>query len=299
MNIEQLKQKITQRDSNAVVAVANAVDPSIFRAADAAIKDSMADFQFIGPLDEMASAMEEASFSADEDHCTFIDCESEKEAAEIAVKLVSQGKSDVLMKGMIPTSTLLKAVLHKEYGLRSGKILSHLAGFQIEGREKLLFLTDSAMNIAPDLKEKVQIVDNAVYAISQMGFEDIKVAVLAAIETVNPAMQATLDGAVLTQMNRRGQIANCTVEGPLGLDNAISAKAAKQKKIDSPVAGAADILVVPQIETGNILYKSFTYVGGATVGGMIIGARAPIILTSRTDSEESKLFSLAMAISAI
>lgn len=298
MNIDQLKQKIMLRKNKAVIAVANATDPSIFKAAQFAIDESIADFQFIGPMDEMTKAMEAASFTAENTFCGYIDCKTEKEAAEIAVRLVSGGRADVLMKGMIPTSTLLKAVLNKDYGLRSGNVLSHLAGFQMAGREKMLFLTDSAMNIAPDLKDKVQIVENAVASTAKIGLKDIKVALLAAVETVNPAMQATLDASALTQMNRRGQISNCLIEGPLGLDIAISAKAAEQKRIDSPVAGAADILVVPQIETGNILYKSFTYFGGATVGGMIVGAKAPIILTSRTDSEASKLFSLAMAVSA-
>ncbi|SDN40198.1 bifunctional enoyl-CoA hydratase/phosphate acetyltransferase [Alkalicoccus daliensis] len=297
MNIAELKLKISQREKKAVIAVANATDPSIFLAAQAAKEDGLAKFVFTGPLQEVTDAMEEASFTPDDQYHSFIDCSTDQEAAEVAVRLVSEGKATVLMKGMIATSTLLKAVLNKEYGLRTGGILSHIAGFQINSREKILFLTDAAMNIAPELEEKVQIVENAVKAVRQMGIEQPKVAMLAAVETVNPAMQATLDAAAITQMNRRNQIKHCLIDGPLGFDNAISAEAAVQKKIESPVAGSADILVAPQIETGNSLYKSFTYIGGAVVGGMIVGAKAPIILTSRSDSEESKLFSLAMAVS--
>lgn len=297
MNIAALKHKIRQRETKAVIAVANATDPSFFRAAKSAEADSLAKFVFTGPLKEITDAMEAASFTPNDAYHSFVDCNSDKEAAETAVKLVSDGTANVLMKGMLATSTLLKAVLNKDFGLRTEGILSHIAGFQIKNRDKILFLTDAAMNIAPELKEKIQIVENSVYAVRRMGIEEPKVALLAAVETVNPAMQATLDAAVITQMNRRNQIVKCIIDGPLGFDNAISPEAASQKKIISPVAGQADILVVPQIETGNTLYKSFTYIGGAVVGGMIVGAKAPIILTSRSDSEESKLFSLAMAVS--
>ncbi|WP_147802858.1 bifunctional enoyl-CoA hydratase/phosphate acetyltransferase [Alkalicoccus halolimnae] len=299
MNLEALKQAIALKEHKAVIAVANAVEASVFRAAQIALDESLAEFHFIGALNEMTAAMEEADFSADENTVVFIDCRDEAEASEKAVRLVSEGKADVLMKGMVSTSILLKAVLHKEYGLRSGNVLSHVAGFTLPDREKMLFLTDAAMNIAPSLPEKVQIVENAVAALNQMGIENPKVAVLAAVENVNPAMQATVDAALLTQMNKRQQITNCIVDGPLGFDNAVSLEAARKKQIESPVAGEADLLLAPQIETGNALYKSFTYIGRGVVGGMIVGAKAPIILTSRTDSEESKLFSLAMAVSII
>jgi phosphate butyryltransferase len=299
MNLEALKQAISLREKRAVIAVANAVDASVFRAAQLALNESLAEFHFIGDLNEMTAAMEEADFSADENMVAFIDCRDAEEASERAVRLVSEGKADVLMKGMVSTSVLLKAVLHKEFGLRSGNVLSHVAGFTLPDREKMLFLTDAAMNIAPSLSEKVQIVENAVAALNQMGITDPKVAVLAAVETVNPAMQATTDAALLTQMNKRQQITNCIIDGPLGFDNAVSMESARKKQIESPVAGEADLLVAPQIETGNALYKSFTYIGRGIVGGIVVGAKAPIILTSRTDSEESKLFSLAMAVSII
>jgi phosphate butyryltransferase len=295
MDFESLKSAVQQSRSRTVIAVAHAVDPSIFRAAKTAIELSLADFHFIGPFQEMTDAMKDADFEEMAGVTSFTDCTDEKEAAETAVRLVSHGEADVLMKGMVSTSVLLKSVLHKEYGLRTGNVLSHIAGFEMPGREKVLFLTDAAMNIAPDLKEKVQIVENAVSALHQMGMKKPKAALLAAVETVNPAMPATLDAAAITQMNRRGQIGGCVVDGPLGFDNAVSAEAAARKKIMSPVAGDADIIVAPEIETGNSLYKSFTYIGKATAGGMIVGARAPIVLTSRTDTEKSRLLSIVMA----
>ncbi|CAM3804019.1 bifunctional enoyl-CoA hydratase/phosphate acetyltransferase [Alkalicoccus chagannorensis] len=297
MDMMTLKNKIHTRERRAVIAVAHAVDASIFQAAAQASDENLATFLFIGPLSEMTDAMQEAGYSADTSTSRFIDTKDEKQSASEAVKMVSEGEADVLMKGMTATSTLLKAVLDKEHGLRTGRILSHVAGFSLPGREKLLFLSDAAMNIAPDLEQKVKITTNAVEAVKNMGVEVPKAAVIAAVETVNTSMQATLDAAALTMMNQRGQISGCIIDGPLGFDNAISPEAAEQKGITSPVAGQADLLLVPQIETGNALYKSFTYIGGAVVGGMIVGAGAPIVLSSRSDSVESKLFSMMMAVS--
>jgi phosphate butyryltransferase len=200
------------------------------------------------------------------------------------------------MKGNVPTAVLLKAVLNKEFGLRTGHVLSHVAAFEIPDYNRLIFVTDAAMNIAPDLNQKVQIVKNAVNVARSLGIECPKVAPLAAVEVVNPDMQATLDAAVLTQMNARGQIQNCQIDGPLALDNAVSAFAAEHKGIVSEVAGQADILLVPTIEVGNVLYKSLIYFAKAKVGAVIAGAKAPIVLTSRADSAESKLYSLAVAV---
>ncbi|PYZ94368.1 phosphate butyryltransferase [Salipaludibacillus keqinensis] len=299
MNLDTLLEKIQQQREQQTIAIAHATDPSVFKSAEKALQQNLASFIFIGPEAAMIEAKQKASFSFDLDNrVDWFYTLNEVDSARLAVKLVKDGKAEVLMKGMIETSSLLKAVLNKEYGLRTGNILSHLAGFSFPGRSSLLFVTDAAMNISPELKEKVQIIENAAKAVQKMGITLPKVAVLAAVETVNPAMQATLDAAVLTQMNRRNQLSHCEVDGPLGFDNAISIEAADQKGIKSNVAGHADILMVPAIETGNVLYKSLTYFGQATVGGMIVGAKAPIVLTSRSDSVESKLFSMAMALSS-
>lgn len=297
MNLDSLINAIQQQSEQKTIAIAHATDSSVFESAKKALAENLASFIFIGPETEMNEARAEASFQDDLDQrIEWIYTEDNIDSAKQAVQCVKEQKAQVLMKGMVSTSVLLKAVLNKENGLRTGSILSHLAGFSLPGRTDLLFVTDAAMNISPDLKEKTQIIENSVGALRDMGISKPKVAVIAAVETVNPAMQATIDAASLTLMNRRNQIAHCEIDGPLGFDNAVSLEAANQKGIDSNVAGKADILMVPSIETGNVLYKSLTYFGQAVVGGMIVGAKAPIILTSRSDSAESKLFSMAMAL---
>ncbi|MCD8510792.1 MAG: bifunctional enoyl-CoA hydratase/phosphate acetyltransferase [Bacillus sp. (in: Bacteria)] len=300
MALEKLVATIKARSNIQTIAIAHSTDISLIQAAKQAIEKGIASFIFVGPVAIMETLVKEAEFTDElANKFTFVNASTDKESARQAVQLVAEGKADALMKGMLATSTLLKAVLNKEMGLRTGKVLSHLAAFSFKGNERLLFLTDAAMNIAPDLKEKVEIVQNAVDAVRKIGIDKPKVAALAAVETVNPSMQATLDAASLTQMSKRGQITDCVVDGPLGLDNAISEESASQKGISSEVAGRADILMAPSIEVGNVLYKSLTYFGGAVVGGIIVGAKAPIILTSRTDKVESKLLSMALAISSI
>lgn len=191
----------------------------------------------------------------------------------------------------------MKAVLNKEYGLRTGNVLSHVAVFEVPGFNRPILMTDAAMNIAPDLQQKAQIVQNAVAIAKKLGIETPKVAPLAAVEVVNPVMQATVDAAALTMMNSRGQITGCIIDGPLALDNAVSVLAAEHKGLQSEVAGNADILLVPAIEVGNVLYKSLVYFAQAKVGAVIAGARVPIVLTSRADKAQSKLYSLALALS--
>lgn len=216
-------------------------------------------------------------------------------AARKAVELVSSGQADMVMKGLVDTATILKAVLDKEKGLRTGKVLSHVAVFDVPALQRILIVTDAAMNIAPDLMAKKQIIENAVQVAKAIGIETPKVAPVAAVEVVNPDMQPTLDAAALTLMNKRGQIKGCIIDGPLAIDNALSEEAAKHKGIESPVAGKADIILVPNIESGNVMYKTLTYTSNSKNGGIIAGAAAPVILTSRADSPESKLFSIALA----
>lgn len=216
-------------------------------------------------------------------------------AARKAVELVSSGQADMVMKGLVDTATILKAVLDKEKGLRTGKVLSHVAVFDVPALQRILIVTDAAMNIAPDLMAKKQIIENAVQVAKAIGIETPKVAPVAAVEVVNPDMQPTLDAAALTLMNKRGQIKGCIIDGPLAIDNALSEEAAKHKGIESPVAGKADIILVPNIESGNVMYKTLTYTSNSKNGGIIAGAAAPVILTSRADSPENKLFSIALA----
>ncbi len=216
-------------------------------------------------------------------------------AATMAVNMVRNKEASILMKGNLDTSTLLKAVLHKEHGLRNGELISHLSLFQVTGYHKILGLTDAAMNIAPDLQGKVSIINNAVDYLRKLGIETPKVAILSAVEVVNTNMKSSVEAAILAKMADRGQIKHCIVDGPLAFDNAISAKSARLKGIVSQVAGDADLLVADNLDVANSLYKSLVYFAGASCAAVILGAAAPIVLTSRADSDETKLNSIALA----
>ena len=217
------------------------------------------------------------------------------EAVTLSVRMVHDGKADVLMKGKVGTSDMLKCVLNKDYGLRTGKLLSHFAYFEVETYHKLIAVTDVAMNIAPNLSEKISILNNAVMILNNLGINTPKVAVLGAVEKVNTDMNATLDAALLSKMNQRDQILNCIVDGPLAFDNAVSVESAKHKEIKSEVAGDTDLLLMPDIEVGNVLYKTLVFFAKAKVASMIVGASAPIVLTSRSDSEQAKFDSILLA----
>ncbi|EJQ98556.1 phosphate butyryltransferase [Bacillus cereus] len=277
------------------VAVAVAEDHEVIEAVAKAIKLQLAQFRLYGNQEKIIGMLQEHGLQTSE-HIEVIAAASSAEAAELSVKAVSNGEADVLMKGNIPTANILKAVLNKEWGLRKGSVLSHVSAFEVPNYDRLIFVTDAAMNIAPDVTQKAAIIQNTVEVAQAIGIDLPKVAPIAAVEVVNPAMQATIDAAMLTQMNRRGQIKNCVVDGPLALDNAVSQIAAEHKGIVSDVAGKADILLVPTIEAGNVLYKSLVYFANAKVGAMIAGAKAPIVLTSRADSAETKVYSLALAV---
>ncbi|MEI6455478.1 MAG: bifunctional enoyl-CoA hydratase/phosphate acetyltransferase [bacterium] len=221
--------------------------------------------------------------------------EVDANAVKYAVKLVRDKEADILMKGNVPTATFLRGVLDKEVGLRKGDVLSHFALFEVPTYHKLLGLSDAAMIPAPDFKTKVALINNAVEFMNKLGYTKPKVAILAAVEMVNESMPATLEAAMLSKMNQRGQIKNCIIDGPLAYDNAVSMQSAKHKGIVSDVAGDADLLIVPDIEAGNILYKAFGFSANAKLAAVVLGAAAPIVLTSRSDTEESKQASIVMA----
>lgn len=288
--LDSLIEKATQA-STKTVAVAAAEDSEVIKAVVEASERNLAQFILYGNQEKINMLLESYNHNI-----RIVHAETTALAAELAVKAVFTKEADVLMKGNIPTNTILKAVLNKEYGLRTGNILSHTAVFEIPDYDRLIIITDAAMNIAPNLEQKAQIVQNAVSIARSIGIDHPKVAPLAAVESVNPVMDATLDAAALTVMNKRGQISGCIIDGPLALDNAVSIMAAEHKGIHSDVAGKADILLVPTIEVGNVLYKSLIYFAKAKTGAVIAGAKAPIVLTSRADSSESKLYSLALAL---
>jgi phosphate butyryltransferase len=283
--------------NNHTVAVAAAEDEEVIEAVLNALDRNLSNFFLFGDKEKIKTIIDSHHHeNKSKKKLQIVHVESKVSAAELAVKAVFEKKANVLMKGNIQTNILLKAVLSKECGLRTGSILSHVALFEIPGYDRFTIITDAGMNIAPDLEQKVQIINNAVSLAKSIGIELPKVAPIAAVEVVNPVMQATVDAAALTMMNHRGQITGCIVDGPLGLDIAVSTLAAEHKGIHSEVAGRADILMVPTIEVGNVLYKSLIYFANAKVGAVIAGAKAPIVLTSRADSAESKLYSLALAL---
>lgn len=224
-----------------------------------------------------------------------IEANNPVEATAKAVRMIHDNEGDILMKGKVGTSDMLSSILNREYGLRTGKLLSHFAYFEVENYHKLIALTDVAMNIAPKLTEKIAILNNAVNVLNLLGIEKPKVAVLGAVEKVNTEMNATLDAALLSKMNQRDQILNCIVDGPLAFDNAVSLESARHKEIKSEVAGDVDLLLMPDIEVGNVLYKSLVFFANAKVASMIVGASAPIVLTSRSDSDQAKFDSILLA----
>jgi len=228
------------------------------------------------------------------ENITIIHEEDVVKAATKAVEQVALGNADFLMKGMLNTSDLLKAVLNKEKGIRGQGMLSHVMLYDVSTYHKLISLTDGGMVMYPELKDKIGIINNAVMVAHKLGIENPKVAPICAVEVVNPSMQATIDAAMLSQMNKRGQIKGCIIDGPLALDIAISQQAARHKGIVSEVAGDSDILLVPSIESGNFLGKALTYFAGAENAGVIVGAKCPVVLVSRADSARSKLYSIAL-----
>ncbi len=278
------------------IAVAAAQEHSALEAALDAKAAGIAEPILIGDLEAIRAIASE--LGADLTGLRLIEEKDYAKAAAAAVALVRSGEADVLMKGVLDTSILLKAALNKENGLNAGRLTSHVAVMESPHYHKLFIVTDAAINIAPDLQGKLDIIANAVKVFRALGVERPKVALLAAVEKVNDKMPCTVDAAVITVMNRRGQVKDCIIDGPLALDNAISAESARIKKIVSEVAGDADILVAPDIEAGNLLYKALLDLGGAKGAGIVAGAAKPIVLTSRADSRETKLASIALAVLA-
>jgi len=225
-----------------------------------------------------------------------VDAPHSRLAAVRAVELVRQGEAEILMKGSLHSDELLGAVMAKETGLRTGRRISHAFIMDVPTYHKVLIVTDAAINIAPTLDEKIDICQNAIDLVVSLGPARPKVAILAAVETINSKMIATIDAAALCKMADRRQITGALLDGPLAFDTAVSAAAANIKQLVSPVAGSADILLVPDLESGNMLAKQLEYLGGAELAGVVLGARVPIVLTSRSDSARARLASCAVAV---
>ena len=275
------------------VAVAVAQDEPVLEAVKEANARGIANAVLVGDKEKI----QEIAKKIDMDLSSFeiMDVKDPKKATLEAVKLVSSGHADMLMKGLIDTATFLRSVLNKEVGLRTGKVMSHVSVFEIEGWDRLFFITDVAFNTYPELKDKVTIINNAVSVAHACGIETPKVGVVCPVEVVNPNMPSTVDAALLAKMSDRGQFKGCVVDGPFALDNAVSLEAAKHKGVKGELAGQADILMMPNIETGNVMYKTLTYFAPAKNGCLLVGTSAPAILTSRADSFETKVNSIALA----
>ena len=291
-SFEELISKANQKTLKKV-SVSNAQDEPVLQAVKAAKEQNIATAILVG--DE--AKIREIAASIDMDLTDFeIINEPDTEAAALkAVELVHNGKADILLKGLLETKTFLKSVLNKEVGLRTGKMLSHVCVFEIEGINRLLFFTDVAFNTYPTLADKVNIINNAVEVAHACGIECPKVAPLCAVETVNPKMQPTIDADNLTKMYEGGDFKGCQIYGPLSMDLAIDPEAAVHKGVTNPVAGHADILLFPNIDAGNITYKILVSTAKVKIGNVLVGTSAPVVLTSRSDDFQTKLNSIALA----
>ena len=275
-----------------VLSVAAAHDEEVLLAIKSATEMNIITPILVGQEDKIRKISDEINF--DLNGIKIIDKETIEECAEVAVKLVSSKEADFVMKGLLDTSVILKAVLNKEWGLRTDSLLSHVMVYEADFYPKLLVTTDGGMNIAPNYEQKVKILKNAIKASEPLGLETIKVCALAAKEKVNPKMQATVDAKELEDACKNGEFGeNVIVEGPLAFDLAVSKEACEVKGFKTEVGGDVDIILMPTIEVGNGIGKAFTYAAGAKSAGIIMGAKAPIVLVSRADTHESKLYSIA------
>ena len=279
-------------DKRVTLSVAAAHNEEVLLAIKSAVEMEIITPILIGEENKIREISKEINF--DLSKFKIINKGTIEECAETAVKLVSSGEADFAMKGLLDTSVILKAVLNKEWGLRTDSLLSHVMVYEVPSYDKLLVTTDGGMNIEPDYDQKVKILKNAIEATKPLGLKHIKVACLAAKEKVNSKMQATVDARALQEAGERGEFGkDVTVEGPLAFDLAVSKEAAKVKGFKSKVSGETDIMLMPTIEVGNGIGKALTYFAGAKSAGIIMGAKAPIVLVSRADSHESKLYSIA------
>jgi len=277
------------------LAVAAAEDHTVLEAVVEATAQDMVHATLVGDEAAIRAVAQEHQIALGD--ATIVHEADPLRAAAAAPALVAGGEADILMKGHLHTDDFLRAILHREQGLRTGSLMSHIYLVEHPQRDQFLFVSDGAMNIAPDLEMKAAIILNAVHVAHAFGVEEPRVAVLAAVELVNPAMPATVDAATLHIMEDRHQFSpKCIIDGPFAFDNAIDEWAAQHKKIGGPVAGRADVLIVPSIEAGNMLAKSFVYMAGLTVAGLVIGAKAPVVLTSRADNVATKVASIACAV---
>jgi phosphate butyryltransferase len=290
--INELVQKAKEINTKTIV-VACAADAHVLQAVELARTENIIDGILVGKESEIISIMEQLDINPND--YKIIDEDDNETACLISVRLVSENDGYFLMKGLVDTSIILKAALNKEFGLRTPNRISHVSVMEVKTHNKLIFMSDGAMNIAPTLDEKRQIVENSIKIAHALGINIPNVGVIGAVEKVNPKMEATLHAQALVKMNKEGIITHCNIGGPFAIDNAINKEAALHKGIKDPMAGNVDILVMPRIEAGNVFYKTMMFLANAKSASVIAGAKKPIVLTSRADSTESKYYSIALA----
>jgi phosphate butyryltransferase len=275
------------------IAVAAAHDPEVLRAVDQAHRDGMIEATLVGdwPAIEAYATQVEADLTG----VNVLHEPDPQRAARQVVDLARNDRAGVVVKGQVKTSELLGVALNRHVGIRGQGILSHVGIFELPGMERLIYLSDSGVVVYPDVYQKLEIINNVVRVAHLLGVEEPKVAILAASETVHPKIPASIDALALSRMADQGWVAGAVVDGPLGLDLAISPRAAELEGSDSPIAGMADVLIVPNVEAGNIVAKGLQYFAHARMAGLVVGARVPIIISSRADSAETRYLSLAMA----
>lgn len=275
------------------VSVVRADEVETLTAVKQAVEGGMMDCVLVGPEPGIRAAAEEVGF--DLNGIRVVDAANDQDSAFRGVDLVRRGEAGVLMKGLVATSTFLKAVLDKEHGIRGGGLLSHVAAFEVPGYHKLLIVTDAAMNIAPDFDQKKEILKNAIVVARSLGIEPPKCTYVCAKELPYDKMPCTLEAARFQELAMAGEFGDILFQGPLAMDLAVSREAVQIKKVSGPVAGDADLVLLPDIEAGNVLYKTLIFLAGGELGAVIMGARNPVVLTSRADSAESKLCSLVLS----
>lgn len=277
-----------------IMAVAVCEDSDVLKSVNYAYEKGIANSILIGDIKATEKIAE--NIGIDLDRFELINVEDKAEACKMAVRIVNEKKADMVMKGFVDTSMILRAVLDKNEGLMDGGLLSHVGVLTVEAFDRPFIVTDSAMNIAPGVEDKVNIIKNAIKVAHALGINTPKVAMICAVEKVTEKMPATIEAKKIVEIYENGEIEGCIVGGPFALDNAVSVEAAKHKGIEHPVAGNADVLVAPNIEAGNILNKSMEYFGRAEKAGIIMGAKVPIVLTSRASSGEAKFNSIALGV---
>lgn len=290
--LSQLKQLARDLPSQ-TVSVVRADEAETLAAVREAVTDGMVDCVLVGPEGGIRTAAEEAGF--DLNGVRIVPAEDDQDSAFLGVELVRKGEAGVLMKGLVATSTFLKAILDKDHGIRGTGLLSHVAAFQVPYYHKLLLITDAAMNIAPDFDQKKEMLRNAVIVARSLGISPPRCTYVCAKEVAYEKMPCTMEAARMQELADAGEFGEILFQGPLALDLAVSKDSARIKKVQGPVVGDADLMILPDIEAANILYKALIFLAGGELGAVIMGARNPVVLTSRADSAESKLCSLVLS----